>query len=167
VTHIAELCSPKPWFALRTRSRAEQAVSERLKSCEVFLPHYTEPAQWSDRVHQTRRPLFPCYLFARLDAAEKERASYTPGLIQILGEPIDATQIESIRIICSATEQLTPCGYQTGDLVRIESGPFQGCEGLVDRHRKDRLILRIDLLRRAVSVQIDRTTKLKRLRTSA
>jgi transcription antitermination factor NusG len=167
VTHAAELCAVKPWFALRTRSRAEQAVAERLAAtCEVFLPLSIEPVQWSDRVHETRRPLFPGYLFARLDQAGRERASYTPGVVQILGEAIEAAQIESIRIVCAATQNLTQCSYQTGELVRIENGPFAGCEGLVDRHQKNTLILRIDLLRRAVSVQIDRTTRLRSLRTS-
>jgi transcription antitermination factor NusG len=154
------------WWAIRTRSRAEHVVADRLagQDCDVFLPRYLEPVEWSDRVHETRRPLFPGYLFARLDPPQRERANCTPGVAQILGEPIPASQIESVRIAGAATGHITPCSYRTGDLVRIESGPLTGCIGLVDRPYKNRLILRIDLLRRAISVEIDRSTRLRSLR---
>jgi transcription antitermination factor NusG len=81
-------------------------------------------------------------------------------------EPIDAGQIESIRIACEASTQaqLTPCSYRTGQVVRITSGPFAGCEGIVDRADPKKLVLKIDLLKRAVSIAIDRRTSVEPVR---
>ena len=44
----------------------------------------------------------------------------------------------------------------TGQRVRIESGPFEGVEGLiVEIRQRHRLVLAISLLQRAMSVEID------------
>lgn len=175
-THGAKLYRPGTqtdghWYALRTRSRAEQAVANRLaaQDIEPFLPRYVEPVEWSDRLNQTWRPLFPGYLFARIDTVQIRTATATAGVIQILGnngspESVDPQQIESIRIACESGLDLTPCTYRTGEVVLIKSGPFEGCEAIVDRMKKNRLILRVDLLHRAVSVEIDRHTRIERKR---
>jgi transcription antitermination factor NusG len=161
VTHRAELY---PWFAIRTRSRAENAVANRLAGLDLdtFVPRYLEPVKWSDRLARTWRPLFPGYMFARFNAAAAELVTRTAGVIQVLGM-VDPQQIESIRIAGEATTEtnLTPCSYRTGQLIRITSGPFTGCEGIVDRADKNRRILKIDLLRRAVSIEIDRKTSVE------
>jgi transcriptional antiterminator RfaH len=169
VTHGAELY---PWYAIRTRSRAENSVSNRLAGLdlETYVPRYLEPVQWSDRLARTWRPLFPGYIFARLTPAAAELATQTAGVIQILDmEPVDPRQIESIRIACEASTdaKLTPCSYRTGDMVKITSGPFEGCEGIVDRMAKNRLILKVDLLRRAVSIEIDRKTSVEPVSSKA
>jgi transcription antitermination factor NusG len=167
VTHRAELCH---WYAIRTRSRAENAVANRLAilDLDTFVPRYLEPVKWSDRLTRTWRPMFPGYLFARFDAAAAaELVTRTAGVVQILGmgkpEAVDPKQIESIRIAgeASTDANFTPCSYLTGQMVRITSGPFAGCEGIVDRMQKNRLILKIDLLKRAVSIQIDRKTSVE------
>lgn len=166
MTHRAEPGVNAPWLAIRTRARAEQVVADRLaaQAIETFLPRYLEPVEWSDRVHQTRRPLFPGYLFARLIESQMQAVRRTPGAIQILGEPIAEQQIDSIRIACAATEDLTPCAYREGELVEICSGPFAGCEGIVDTLTKNRLILRVDILRRAVAVTIEPGARIRRKR---
>lgn len=178
-THTAEACLPpgaqngRPsgalcarWFAIRTRSRAEQAATRRLAAQEIetFFPRYLEPVQWSDRLKETWRPLFPGYVFAQVRGRdEAEIVTRTPGVVQMLTPPIPPAQIESLRIVCQSNQTLTPATYRPGDAVRIESGPFAGCEGIVDRARPNRLTLRIDLLRRAVSVEIDRRTAIRRV----
>lgn len=169
MTHRAEACPPAAqWHAIRTRSRAENAVANRLAvlDLETFVPRYLEPVQWSDRLARTWRPLFPGYIFARFH--EAELVIRTAGVVQILGM-VDTQQIETIRIAGEASTEanLTPCSYRTGDLVRITSGPFTGCEGVVDRANKNRLILKIDLLKRAVSIEIDRKTSVEPVRSKA
>lgn len=163
---MAELC---PWFAVRTRSRAEQTIANRLaaQGIDVFLPRYLEPVQWSDRLNQTWRPLFPSYLFARLDCAAAAATARTAGVIQILAGDVDPAQIDSLRIACQARANFTPATYRPGEMVRITSGPFAGCEGIVDRLSPNRLTLKIDLLKRAVSVEIDRKTGIERVRSGA
>ena len=172
-THGAGVYQPQlvPWFAVRTRSRAEQAVANRLAAQDipVFLPRYTDPVVWSDRERDVQRPLFPGYLFARLPFPEQVRAvTRTQGVVQILGangpEPIDPAQIDSIRIACESGAHLEPCSYRTGEVVLIKSGPFAGCEAVVDRMKKGRLILRVDMLNRAVAVTIDPKTRIERKR---
>lgn len=157
------------WYAVRTRARAEQAVTDRLlahAAIEPFFPRYLEPVKWSDRIHRTWRPLFAGYLFARFDPPNSDTVIRTAGVVQILAEPIPDSQIESLRIACQANPTFMQMTYQPGELVRITSGPFAGCEGLIDKATPNRLTLKIDLLRRAVSVQIDRKTSIERVRSN-
>lgn len=174
MAHRAEACPaaslrPEPlvtaWFAIRTRSRAEEAVANRLAALDLdtFLPRYRELVEWSDRKHVTQRCLFPGYLFVKFDRGD-ERVARTAGVAQVLAESIPDAQIETIRIACDANQQLTPAPYRTGETVRVRSGPFAGCEAVVDRLNKRRLILRIDVLQRAVSLEIDARTALERVR---
>lgn len=161
--------APAQWYAIRTRARAEQTVADRLLShaaIEPFFPRYLEPVKWSDRIHRTFRPLFAGYLFARFDSASAEIVIRTAGVVQILAESVPDSQIESLRIACQVSPMFHETTYRPGELVRITSGPFSGCEGLIDRAEPNRLTLKIDLLRRAVSVQIDRKTSIERVRSN-
>lgn len=130
---------------------------------DTFLPRYLDRTSWSDRLKQIRRPLFPGYLFARLPWGDCAMALRTRGVVQILG-PVPDTQIETLKIACQASAKLNRETYRTGEMVRILSGPFEGCIGIVDRFKPNRLTLRIDLLKRAVSVEIDPKTRVERVR---
>src|SRR5215467_15598312 len=61
------------WFAVRTATGREKLVSMQLKSkgYEDFLPLYRSRRQWSDRTKELELPLFPGYLFCRLDFSDR------------------------------------------------------------------------------------------------
>ena len=55
------------WYALRTKSRHEKQVRDRLESqgIEQLLPTVIKLSQWKDRTKKIEVPLFSCYCFAQ------------------------------------------------------------------------------------------------------
>ena len=165
-TGQAEAAAPpaSAWHALRVRSRCCFAVRDQLRGAaiEEFLPTYTEESRWSDRIAQVTRPLFPGYIFARFNRAESARVLLMRGAVQILGltgpEPIPDDCIASLRKAVEYPARVAPCPYVTGATVRVRTGPFAGVSGVVARVRGETILtIPVEILGRAVSVQIDAT----------
>jgi hypothetical protein len=93
------------WFALRTMSRHEIRVYERLLDREVdaFLPLYRSNRKWKKRRPVVLDlPLFPGYLFVRVAPEERGRVIRIPGVLSLVGSrheawPIDKTTMELLR----------------------------------------------------------------------
>ena len=72
-----------PWFAVQVRARYEKVVAYILenKGFEHLLPLYTVQRQRSDRAVALQLPLFPGYLFCRLDLNSRLLPLFTtPGV---------------------------------------------------------------------------------------
>ena len=87
------------WYALQVRPRTERFTAQLLnqKGYEPFLPTYLRKRRWSDRVKVLSQPLFPGYLFCRLDPLVRLPVLKTPGVISVVGvgkEPIPAPDHE-------------------------------------------------------------------------
>lgn len=153
-----------PWFALQVRARHEQGVAGHLegKGYELFLPLYKCRKRWSDRVKEVEAPLFPGYLFCRLNPQDRLPILKSPGMIQIVGSnriptAVDEHEIQAIRAMVASGIPNQPWPFlAAGDRVRIESGPLRGLEGiLVEFKGNHRLVLSVTLLQRSVAVEID------------
>ncbi len=153
-----------PWYALWTRSRHEKLVLEQLqrKEIEAFLPLIGKWSRWKDRKKKIDWPLFPGYCFARFDPAERLRVLNCQGVVSVVSfdgapAPIPDVQIESIRTLVQSQLQFDPCPLiKEGDLVELTHGPLKGVVGrLVRKGPKARLIVSIDIISRAVSVEVD------------
>jgi transcription antitermination factor NusG len=160
-----------PWFALQVRSRYETGVAEHLsgRGLEWFLPMYKARKQWSDRVKQFEKPLFPGYLFCRFNPHDRLPILQTPGVTQIVGNnhvpiPVDEQEILSIRTLVESGLPNLPCAFlQVGNRVRIASGALRGIEGiLVEMKGRQRLVVSVTLLGRSVSVEVDSSTVVER-----
>lgn len=154
-----------PWYAIKVRTRGESLVSTLLqrKDYEIFLPTYQESRKYSDRIKKVDTPLFPGYLFCRLDVSQRLPVLTTPGVDYILGnngepEPLPELEIEAIQRVVHSGATARPWPFlKTGSRVRVEHGAFTGVEGILLTERgTDRLVLSISLLQRSVSVEIDR-----------
>lgn len=152
------------WYALQVRTTHEKRVADMLdqKGYEHFLPLYRVRRRWSDRVKEVDQPLFPGYLFCRFDAHARAGILKTAGVARVVGIgcvplPIDAGEIEAIQQAVGSGLEVRPHAFlATGQRVRVESGPFEGVEGvIVEIKKRHRLILAISLLQRAISVEID------------
>jgi transcription antitermination factor NusG len=149
------------WYAIRVRSNRERKVSAALtaRGIPTYCPTYTEQAQWSDRVKSVERFLFPGYLF--IAAAPNAGACLTvPGVIQILPNNMKPTaiandEIESIRK-ASSQPCTRPSAYTVGETVQVKAGPMAGQSGVIERTKAGgvRLIVNLELLNRAVSVEV-------------
>jgi transcription antitermination factor NusG len=153
-----------PWFALQVRSQREANVADHLagKGYELFLPLYKLRKRWSDRIKEIDTPLFPGYLFCRLNPEHRLPILKTPGVLHIVGfnhgpSPVDEHEICAVRNIVATGAPSQPWPFlEIGDQVRIESGPLCGLVGILIQFRgKRRLIVSITLLQRSVAVEVD------------
>ena len=153
------------WFAVRTASGREKAVASQLeyKGYEEFLPVYRSRRQWSDRTKELELPLFPGYLFCRFDYNNRLPILITPGIQLIVGlgkmpTPISDTEIEALRRVVESGAAAEPHDYlSVGQRVRIREGSLAGVEGILLQVKNSwRIVLSVELLRRSVSVELDR-----------
>ena len=79
--------SPRPdWLALRVKTALEALAEKalRLQGFEVFLPTALERRQWSDRVKQVEKPLFPGYVFCRFPPEKMLPVLQAPAVIDVV-----------------------------------------------------------------------------------
>jgi transcription antitermination factor NusG len=154
-----------PWYAVRVRSNFEQVTASVLagKGYEQFAPTYRVRRSWSDRVKEIQVPLFPGYVFCRLDAMYRLGVLTTPGVVSIVGfgkEPaiVADSEIEAIQAIIRSNLNAQPWPFvAVGRKVMLERGPLKGLEGIVAEVKNDvRLVVSLTLLQRSVSVEVER-----------
>ena len=158
-----------PWFAVHTKSRHEDVAYKGLlqKAITAFLPKMEVWSKRKDRRKRIEVPVFSGYLFVEIEPDNQTRLSVlkTPGVVTILGrrngsEPIAVPndQIEAIRRLVESKVEMKRIEYpQVGERARITDGPFKGIEGLVLQMdlKKDTFVVSIDLLQRAVAIQLE------------
>jgi len=153
------------WFAVWTRSRHEQVVREQLekKKITAFLPTIPRWSRWKDRKKKIDFPLFPGYCFAQFDPAHALPILKCTGVVNIVsfdGRPaaIPAYELDGIRLLVGSELQFDPCPLiREGMMVEVLHGPLRGVVGRLmrkDAHHA-RLILSVDLIGQAVSVEVD------------
>ena len=152
------------WFALWTRSRHEQVVREQLeqKQVEAFLPTVTRWSRWKDRKKKIDWPLVPGYCFAQFDPDATLSVLKCTGVVSIIsikGEPapIPEHEIDGIRALIESELAYDPCPMiHEGMMVEVIHGPLKGVIGrLVRKGAHARLVLSVDLIGQAVSVEVD------------
>jgi len=152
------------WFAIWTRSRHEQVVREQLerKGFEAFLPTIPRWSRWKDRKKKIDWPLFPGYCFVRFKGEDRLPILKCTGVVNIVsfdGEiaPIPEHEIDGIRRLVESDLQYDPCPLiHEGMLVEVVHGPLKGVVGrLMRKGAHARLVLSVDLIGQAVSVEVD------------
>jgi transcription antitermination factor NusG len=163
--HLVRMTTPQ-WYALYTRSRFEKKMLSELtdRSIEVFLPMREILSRWKDRKKRIWVPLFPSYIFVNhIDTPENRfRVLNIPGAVRFVGHegyahPIPADQIQFVRRFLESSISVDPYPYiQVGCRVEVIAGPLKGIQGiLVEKRGRFRFVLQVDLIRQAVSVEID------------
>lgn len=151
---------PYPWYVIHCEAHHDRQVqhSVSLSNIEVYAPRI--PAT---RKRNGDKPLFPGYVFARLDLASGVwgRLRYLPGVRSLVtngAEPstLDDGIVEAIRQRVDDFEpQVTR--LKLGDRVRVLNGTFSDLEGLFCESLtgEQRIAVLIDMMRRQVRVEID------------
>lgn len=154
------------WYALRVKSNQEFVVSDGLhrKGIEDFLPSVKVLRQWKDRKKLVDVPLFPGYIFTRLnfDSMQYMEALRTRGAVDFVsfcaGRPanIEDEEIASLRLLVENGEDLDIYGHlKEGCHVRVRKGPLKGAKGcLVKKEDGFIFIVNISLLGRSVGVRV-------------
>ena len=152
------------WFAAYTTPRHEKHVSELLaeKQIEAFLPLYQTARQWKKSVPVILElPLFPTYVFVRIDRRSRGSVLSTPGVMSIVGSskgpwPLPNFAIEALRRGMQG-HKLEPHQYlNVGERVRVKAGVMAGVEGILLRKKNEfRVVLSIDAIMQSVAVEVD------------
>jgi len=131
VAERQEFCRP-PWFAVRVKSNFEKKVATGLrnKGLEEFLPLYQSRRRLSDRYKTVDLPLFPGYLFCRLDLDHRLPLLTTVGFLYIVSVgnkpvPVDEDEIAAVQYVVRSGVPAMPWpSLAVGQRVRLESGPL-------------------------------------------
>ena len=154
----------KQWIVVRSKPRSEKVAHNELvkKNIEAYLPLLKERRKWSDRKKWVEFPLFSSYLFARIDIKDSIFVLQTQGVNTIVkfGKQIAIVQnsvIEAIRLAMEGGYQLEPVEYFVeGNQVEVIAGPMKGVKGIVVKLKgQNRLIIKIDAIQQALSIQIE------------
>lgn len=154
----------KNWIVVRSKPRSEKIAYAQLKEkgIEAYLPLLKERRKWSDRKKWVEFPLFSSYLFAKIEIKNSIFVLQTHGVSCLVkfGEEIAIVQDEVVNAIKLAIDggyQLTPAEYFiAGNAVEVIKGPMRGVKGIVAQLKgKDRLVIKIDAIQQALSIDID------------
>jgi transcription antitermination factor NusG len=152
------------WFAAYTKSHHEKRVAWNLntRQIESFLPLYSTRRRWKNRCEMNLElPLFPNYVFVRIDPRERVRVLEVPGVHSLVGcgrtlAPLPQFEIEALRSGLGQ-RKVEPHPYLVvGERVRVKAGPMMGMEGVLIRKKNNfRVVLTLDLILQSVAVEVD------------
>ena len=133
------------------------------KQIDAFLPTIAKWSRWKDRKKKIDWPLFPGYCFARFNPDNPLAVLKCSGVVSIVSfegkpAPIPEYELDSIRLLVSSDLQFDPCPMiKEGMLVEVVHGPLRGVIGRLMRKdaARARLVLSVDLIGQAVSVEVD------------
>jgi len=152
------------WFAAYTNSHHEKRVASHFaeRQIESFLPLYSARHRWKNRCDMNLElPLFPNYVFVRIDPRERMRVLEVPGVQSLVGfgrtlAPLPYFEIETLRSGLGQ-RKIEPHPYLViGERVRITAGPMTGMEGVLVRKKNNlRVVLALDVIMQSVAVEVD------------
>ena len=152
------------WYAVYTRAHRQKQVATQLarQAVECFLPLYESARRWKDRRVIVSLPLFPGYVFVRLERSDRIKVLQTPGVVNLVEFggvpcPIPDVEIEALQSCLARRVRMQPHPYlSVGRRVCVKSGPLAGLEGLLVRRKNCyRLVLSIDSISSSVWVELD------------
>jgi transcriptional antiterminator RfaH len=157
------------WYVLSTRSNREKQAEQNIRcmGVECFLPLLQEQRTIRCKVRTVIAPLFPGYLFVRINLSEHYRAvTYARGVRKIVefgATPVevDIAMIEAIKSRMASSELCAlegPKDLSNGQLVQIKDGPLVGLEAVFMRemsgHQRAMVLLRTLALQARVVLEI-------------
>jgi transcription elongation factor/antiterminator RfaH len=154
------------WYVVHTQPHAENRATFHLERqhYSVFCPRYAKVVRHARRRTNILAPLFPGYLFLRLDVSRARWRSVngTCGVLRLIvqGEnpqPVPRGIVETLRTQTDACGVLNWApSFSIGQSVHIADGPFEGFVGTLERlDAAGRVRVLLDLLGRSVSVTLD------------
>lgn len=155
------------WFAVYTSPRHEKRVAQYLgvREIEHYLPLYHPRHKWSSgSTVILDLPLFPGYIFVRIDRSERVRVLEVHGVLTFVGgtgghpAALPDAEIDALRCGLSLRRAEPHALLTVGQRARIRSGALAGMVGIVVRHKGSlRVVLTVELIMQSVAVEVDAT----------
>jgi transcription antitermination factor NusG len=153
--------SAAAWFVCHTKPRCEKKFAALLvrESCPHSLPLVGSERRYGNRIRRFTKPLFPGYVFARVEPVRRTRLYQQDLLVRFL--PV--TDESAFLAQLAAVETLAASGLEAtlhpllkhGARVRIVSGPLKGVEGMVENPRSPKgVVIAMDVLQQGVLVAV-------------
>ncbi|QJB31626.1 transcription termination/antitermination NusG family protein [Chitinophaga oryzae] len=149
------------WYLIYTVPRQERKVVSQLleHGMESFSPTYSTVRQWNDRKKIVELPLFPSYVFVKLNSIEEfyygQHVSGAASYVRFGKQfaRMEQDQIDQIRMVAKHGEDISVSEerFRDGQRLVITKGPLCGlsCEVVhVDQMKK--ILVRVDLLQRNI-----------------
>jgi transcription termination/antitermination protein NusG len=167
VSESAEAYSERPWYAVRVVTRREASVTKAFEEAgfQTWLPVTKKETKWSDRVVTRETVVLPGYVFVRFPYLTPELFATirfpVAGVVKVLGSnekpvAIPIKEIEDFRRVLDSGTAVIACNFEKGAKVIVVKGPLTGQYGTVVKSKGiTRVIFALELLHRAVSVEID------------
>ena len=154
-----------PWRVAHTKSRNEKALAHDLihRNINYFLPMCWKVHHHRGRKIRSLMPLFGGYIFfcasesQRLEVLKTNRVA---NIIEVRDQQKLLDELLKIEHAFRVGADLAPHNYiKTGQRCRVISGPLTDLQGIVVTTKGSaRLILQIDMLGQAASVEVDTDT---------
>lgn len=150
------------WYVIYTRHQQENKVVRHLEDKELnhYLPTVKKLRQWNNKPRFVQVPLFPSYVFVRLNEQKHyfDAVTDNTGFLYFvktgkMNARLDDNVISNIRLMLengteveSIAEPLEP-----GTSITIQKGPLAGLSGQVVQHNnRQKVLVRVELLNRSV-----------------
>jgi transcription antitermination factor NusG len=150
------------WYAVHTSVNQEKQVSERLRQrgIEHFLPLYRTVRKRTDRRVVLDLPLFPGYLFVRIDLAERLRVLGVPRVVRLVGSgplpsALEDSEIENLQAGLETGKVEPSPSLVKGCRVRVVRGPFTGSAGILLRRKNSfRVVIALEVIQQAFTIEV-------------
>ncbi len=156
------------WIAVNTHPHREHIARENLarQEFDAYCPVIARQVRHARRTKDVLRPLFPGYLFVRIDPAVsrwrpilstygvRSLVRFGDSLSYVEGDLVQSLKAREVNgVIVKPSEP-----YRVGQQIRMRGGPFDGLAAtIIGMDEKDRVVLLMELL--SQSVRIKATTE--------
>jgi transcriptional antiterminator RfaH len=156
------------WYVVQTQVNAEAKAARNLvrQGFEIYLPRYLKHRSHARKIDKVAAPLFPRYLFVRIDMEAQRWRSIqsTLGVARLVCNGPDPAPVAR-HVLMSLKAREDESGYiklderpsfALGEKVRVLAGVFAENFGLFDGLTdRDRVAILLELLGRKVRVSIE------------
>lgn len=169
MSSLSSASSGSAWFVAQTQPQSEAKAAVHLvrQGFEIYCPQYLKTVRHARRVAVVKAPLFPSYIFVRIDVENQRwRAiNSTVGVVRLVGHDgvpaaLIGDVVEGLKLregadgffdIPSASAR-----FKCGEAVRVLNGAFDSCHGIFEAHTSnERVAILLELLGRKVRVVTD------------
>jgi transcriptional antiterminator NusG len=167
----------KQWYIVHTYSGFEERVKENLtqrvdalgmreKFGEIKIPTETLVEMKGGKKREVQRKFFPGYILVEMEMSDAawHVVKNTPKVTGFVGAgakptPLTREEVDQIlhQVTVAAEKPKPKFTFEKGDQVRINEGPFQSFNGVVDEVNSDRNTLKVmvTIFGRATPVELD------------